>query len=71
MAISLSEKSEKDWEAESDADTLARAGEIQRDKKRMSRAMIAAMRMAKEQRLKAEKLEKVAKAKKKSKQEKP
>lgn len=60
-------KSEKDWEAESDADTLARAGEIKRDKKRMNRALIAAMRMAKEQRVKAEELEKIAKAKKKPK----
>jgi hypothetical protein len=57
-------KTDKEWEAESDADTLARAGEIKRDKKRMNRALIAAMRMAKEQRIKAEELEKVAKAKK-------
>lgn len=60
-------KTDKDWEAESDADTLARAGEIRRDKKRLNRAMIAAMRMAKEQRIKAEEMEKIAKAKKKPK----
>lgn len=64
MAAPEVAKTDRDWEAENDASTLAQAAAIRNDKKRMHRATIAAMRMAKEQRDKADELARIAKEKK-------
>ncbi|MGO9375653.1 MAG: hypothetical protein ACLQBD_26685 [Syntrophobacteraceae bacterium] len=48
MAKATVVKSDKDWEAESDAHTLARAKEIMADEKRLKAAIAAAKRLADE-----------------------
>lgn len=55
----------RDWEAEADADTLARALEIQEDKTRMSRAMKIAKKRANEMQKRASSMARVANGKKK------
>ena len=54
-------KSEKDWEAESDANTLARAAEIQADKKRLAAAAKAAKGMVEEASTRAKAMKRIAK----------
>ncbi|MCK4601045.1 MAG: hypothetical protein KAU28_01170 [Phycisphaerae bacterium] len=61
--MSKAPKSENDWEAESDANTLAQAKAIGGDKSRLKRAQTAAGRMADEQMAKASELRRLAKAK--------
>ncbi|MFZ0931234.1 MAG: hypothetical protein WAN11_21690 [Syntrophobacteraceae bacterium] len=48
MAKTSREKTDKDWEAEIDAHTLARAKEIMADEKRLKAAISAAKRLADE-----------------------
>jgi hypothetical protein len=54
-------RSEADWEAENDANTIARAAEIQADKKRLMRAAKAAKRLQDEAKAKAKGMAKLAK----------
>lgn len=54
------EKTQAEWEAESDADTLVRAEEIKADPQRLSAAQQIADNMADEQREKARHLDKIA-----------
>lgn len=51
---------DRDWEAENDASTLVEASVIRADKRRMSRAKKAAVKLAKEQQVRASALKKVA-----------
>lgn len=44
----IKEKSEQEWQAESDADTMARYNEIMADKARKQRAVAAAKKKAQE-----------------------
>jgi hypothetical protein len=53
-------KSEKDWKAENDANTIAEAEAIKADKERLAGAKKAAAKMAKEQRARADGLTKLA-----------
>lgn len=53
-------RSENDWMAEDDANTLARANEILADKSRLSKAKKAAGKMVKEQVQRANAIKKVA-----------
>ncbi|MGO9020044.1 MAG: hypothetical protein ACLQVJ_17040 [Syntrophobacteraceae bacterium] len=48
MAKTVRQKTAKDWEAEGDAHTLARAKEIMADEKRLKAAIAAAKRLADE-----------------------
>lgn len=52
--------SEKDWEAQNDADTLARAEEIKADNQRMKRAAKAAADMEKEAAVRAKAMKSIA-----------
>lgn len=57
-------KSDKDWEAESDARTLTEAATIESDKARRRKATTAAKRMLKDEQVKATALKQVASGKK-------
>lgn len=59
--MSLIEKSERDWQAENDANTLARADEIKSDKSRLDRAAEAARKMQEEADARAKSLKRIAK----------
>ena len=50
-------KTDEEWEAESDANTLAEANVIQADEGRMTKAKTAAKKMAKEAEIRAKSLE--------------
>lgn len=56
-------KTEAEWQGENDAQSLAEAAAIRADKKRMSMAKKMAIKMAKEQQVKATALKRVSKAK--------
>lgn len=61
--MSKTPKSDKDWEAEGDASTLAQAKAIKDDSPRLKRAQTAAGRMADEQMAKANELRRLARTK--------
>ncbi len=67
MATVAAPKSEKEWQAESDAQTLAEGAAIQADKKRFGRASKAAQKLSKEAQVKATALKRVATRRKSSK----
>lgn len=56
----LMDKSEQEWEAESDARSLATAMEINGDSARLKRAQVAAKRMVEEQKEESKNLSKIA-----------
>ena len=56
---SMLSSSDTDWEASSDADTLARAEEIKRDKTRLAKAKKAAIAEAKKVQKKANDLKRI------------
>ena len=58
--LTADEKQRRQWEAEEDANTLARAEEIKSKKGRFNRAKTAAVKIAKEQKERASAMEKVA-----------
>lgn len=64
-------KSEKDWQAENDAETLARAAEIKADKKRMSAAASAAKKMVDDAAVRTKALKRVARTSPKKTPQKP
>ena len=57
-------KSEKDWQAESDASTLISAEEIKMDSVRLKKALIAAKVIKRKQEARAAAINKIAKTKK-------
>lgn len=59
--MSLIKKSERDWQAEEDANTLSRAEEIKADKARMKSAADAARRMQEDAEIRAKALKRIAK----------
>ena len=61
--ITMAPTSEEDWEAESDARTLAEAEGIKAVPEKMKKAQAAAKRMLAEEKAKAEAMEKIAGAK--------
>lgn len=65
--IAMPHKSEKDWEAENDARTMATAAVIRADKARYARAQVAAGKMADDQKVEAQAMAKIAGPKKKNK----
>ena len=56
-------KQEENWQSESDAHTLQEADLIEKDKKRMNKAINAALRLANEQMERAKSMEKVGRKK--------
>lgn len=62
--VSPSPKSEAEWRAEGDAETLANAGAIRVDKARFRKAQKAAAKLAAEQQAKATTLKNVARSRK-------
>jgi len=56
-------KSDAQWRAEGDAETLGRAEEIKSDRPRLGKAKVAATRLAKEKLEDAQNIQKVASAK--------
>ncbi len=67
MATQCQPKSEKQWEAESDAQTLANGAAIRADKPRFARAAKAAQTLSKDAQVKATALKRVAAKGKRSK----
>lgn len=59
-------KSDAQWEAQNDAETLARAAEIKADKKRMAAASSAAKKMVDEAAMRAKAMKRIAGSSKKS-----
>ena len=60
MTNTFGPESQKDWEAECDARTLAQAEEIKKDSPRHERAQQAAARLAKEAKEQADALSKIS-----------
>lgn len=54
-------KTDAEWEAQGDAETLARAAEIQADKKRLKRAAKAAKSMVSDAQTRAKAMKRIAK----------
>jgi hypothetical protein len=61
--MKISSKSEKEWQAESDAHTMAQYQEIMSDKARMNRAIKVAQRQAKDLEKRATAMQSVARTK--------
>lgn len=62
--VDVSPKSDAEWEAQMDAETLANAGAIRADKGRLGKAQKAAAVLAAEQQAKATTLKNVARSRK-------
>lgn len=61
MGGKVTMKSDEAWQAESDAETLARAAEIQADKKRLKKAAKAAKSMVSDAQIRAKAMKRIAK----------
>ena len=60
----MKHKTDAQWEAETDAQTLANAAVIKADKGKFARAKKAAVKMAKEEQIKTNVLKRISKGKK-------